>query len=381
MITKNRKISVNYRPLQTSGEIEVIGSVPSTQVYQADKGEYTPDYTLTPLTLYPRCNATDPDAIVKIGGVNSGITNMKWYERVGTTRKLIDSSNTNYVVTESGTNKGQILIRRNSSTTNPLTLEFYAEYVDSRTGQTYVYQYTHLLRAVDGSDAIPVLMIDSPSALNWNPCREISRQTITAKLMAGDLDVTATTRCRFFWYRVLPTGTLELIVDGNGDNDFEIVSISKNVLVIDRDFIGPDQTYVCKASYVQTGTPASTPDSNIAQTSTAIRRRIPTVECDWKGVPEGVADGTKVIYPKPIIRDTEGDIPNPSEQFNCKWYTKAAGASSYSLVATGYSPSIPFTDGMMLSLEVEDRGPWCTVTSGGKYVASGDKIIVARKNG
>lgn len=59
MQTIQKKIEVNYRPLQTSGGIEVVGSVPDVQVYQADKAEYTPDYTLTPLTLFPRCNATD----------------------------------------------------------------------------------------------------------------------------------------------------------------------------------------------------------------------------------------------------------------------------------------------------------------------------------
>ena len=67
MATKQRKIEINYRLLQTSCNIEVVGSVPDMQVYQADKAEYTPDYTLTPLVLFPRCNATDPEAVTKIG--------------------------------------------------------------------------------------------------------------------------------------------------------------------------------------------------------------------------------------------------------------------------------------------------------------------------
>lgn len=76
MQSKQRKITINYRPLQISGDIEVVGSVPDMQVYQADKNEYTPDYTLTPLTLFPRCNATDPDAVAKLGTVNASLTNM-----------------------------------------------------------------------------------------------------------------------------------------------------------------------------------------------------------------------------------------------------------------------------------------------------------------
>lgn len=382
MVRKHKKFEINYRPLQMSGGIEVVGSVPDTQVYQADKKEFTPDYTLTPLTLFPRCNATDPDAIVVLGCVNSKLVNMKWYERIGATRTLITSSNTSYAITETGVNKGQIFMKKNSTTINPITLEFYAEYVDTRTGQTLVYQFSRLVRAVDGSDALPVLMIDSPSSLDWNPCREQAQQTIAAKLIVGDIDVTATSKCRFFFYRVIPgTGALELIVNGNGDNDFEIVSISKNVLVIDRNYIGPDQTYIVKASYAQTGTPSATPDAGIPSVSTYIRRRMPNIECDWEGVPQGVADGTKIIKPKPLIWDTMGMIPNPSDYFNCKWSTKLPGAASETLVATGFAPSIPFVDGMMLYLDVEDRGPYCAVASGSAYVFSGSKLIVAHKYG
>lgn len=112
MQTIQKKIEVNYRPLQTSGGIEVVGSVPDVQVYQADKAEYTPDYTLTPLTLFPRCNATDPDAVVKVGAVNASLVNMKWYERLNGVRTLITSANKSYVITETGAEKGKIQVKK-----------------------------------------------------------------------------------------------------------------------------------------------------------------------------------------------------------------------------------------------------------------------------
>ena len=244
MATKQRKIEINYRLLQTSCNIEVVGSVPDMQVYQADKAEYTPDYTLTPLVLFPRCNATDPEAVTKIGAVNSRLTNMKWYERIGTTRTLITSTNTGYSITESGDSKGQITMKKNVTVLKPVTLEFYAEYADTRTGQLFTFQMSRLVRAVDGTDAIPVLTIDSPSTLDWNPVRDITAQTITAKLMVGDTDVTATGKCKFFWYRLLSTGALEAITTGAGDNDWEFVSLNKNVYKIDRNYIGDDITIV-----------------------------------------------------------------------------------------------------------------------------------------
>lgn len=376
-----KKLTINYRPLQTSGDIEVVGSVPDVQVYQADKAEYTPDYTLTPLTLFPRCNATDPDAVVKVGAVNASLVNMKWYERINGTRTLITPTNANYVITETGADKGKIQVKKNAVPGSPITLEFYAEYVDSkRTGQTHVYRFSRLVRAIDGSEAQPKLMIDSPSGLDWNPCRDITNQVITARLLVGDMDVTATDKCKFFWYRKLDTGALEAITDGNGDNDWEFVSLAKNVLTIDRDYIGHDITYVVKASYSSDGTPAATPDTDIDYVSTTIRRRIPSIEIDWEGVPQQVADGTKNVYPKPVICDTVGIIPNPSTFFDCEWYTKV-GAGNYTLAATGYAPTIPFVDGMMLQLKVIDKGPYAAVvTSDGKFITdSNGKFIVARK--
>ena len=253
MQTIQKKIEVNYRPLQTSGGIEVVGSVPDVQVYQADKAEYTPDYTLTPLTLFPRCNATDPDAVVKVGAVNASLVNMKWYERLNGVRTLITSANKSYVITETGAEKGKIQVKKNTVPGSPVTLEFYAEYVDAkRTGQTHVYRFSRLVRAVDGSEAQPKLMVDSPSALDWNPCRDIARQAITAKLLVGDMDVTTTDKCRLFFFRKLDTGALEQITTVTATMTGSSYHLPKNVLTIDRDYIGHEQTYVVKASYSRT---------------------------------------------------------------------------------------------------------------------------------
>jgi hypothetical protein len=380
--SKQRKIQVNYRPLQTSGRIEVVGSVPSVQVYQADKGEYTPDYTLTPLTLFPRCNATDPSALTVPGTVNSKLTNMQWYETIGGTRKLIESTNADYEITTDGTNKGQLKVKKNVSPTQALTLDFYGEYVDSgRSGQTYVFRYTYLVRTVDGTEAAPVLMIDCPAGRDWNPLRDQSQQTITAKMIVADVDVTTSGKCKFFFYRVLDTGALQAITSTTGDNDWEVVSVSANQLTVDMDYIGHEQSYVVKASYDAGGSPASQPDYSIAYKSTTLRRRIPALDVDYSGVPGEVPGGTTAIYPEAVIRDTLGTVPTPEAVLECSWLTKV-GAGSYALKAQGMSVEIPYQDGMMLEMQVADRGPWAAVVdSSGKYVTdSQGRPLVARKS-
>lgn len=353
---KQRRIEINYRQLQTSGGMEVVGSVAARQSYDSATEEFAPDYTLTPLVLYPRCTATDPDKYTKSGVVNASLTNMHWYERIGGTRTEITASNANYIITQSGDQKGQIQVKKNSSVLNPTTLEFEAEYADTRTGQVFKFRLSQVVICNDQTDAAPTLSIDSPSTLEWNPVRQQKQQAITATLMSGNTDVTDSENTAFFWYRLNGT-SLEQITDGGGDNDWEVVSIDGNKLVIDRDFIGEEQTYVCRAHYSADGTAPSAPSVSDPTASTVIRRRIQKVECDWQGVTQGVPGGTSVILPEGFVRDTLGVIEDPEEWFKFIWYTKAKGAANYTKAAVGRTPRIPFTDGMMLQLEVEDKGP------------------------
>ena len=382
MYKRQKHIEVQYPPLRLSGSIEVQGSVPGMQVYQADRQEYTPDYTLTPLTLFPRCNATDPDSLQAQGPVNAQLTNMQWYEVADGTRALIGADNTDYAITQSGEEKGKLQVRKNIGTVSPLTLEFQAEYVDSgRSGERYVFRYSFLVKAVDGSEAQPVLAIDSPAGLDWNPLRDRAQQAITARLLVADEDVTATDKCRIFFYRRLPdTGALELISDGNGDNDWEVVAVEKALLTIDRDYIGHGQTYVVKASYDKDGKPAAEPDDTIAPATTTIRRRIPALDCDYSGVPLQVPRGTTTLYPRAVVRDTKGVLTDPWDVLQANWYAKT-GVGSYSLVAQGEAPDIAFSAGMMLQLEVADRGPLACVTdTSGRYVTDAQgRVLTARK--
>lgn len=383
MYKKSKKIRVNYSLLKTACSIETVGSVPASQIYQADLGEYTPDYTLTPLVLFPRCTAIDPDALTAEQTVNASLTNMKWYERVDGVQTLITAGNGNYTITSEGESKGQISVNRNVDTLSPVTLEFSADYADTRTGQVYTFRRTVLVRAIDGTAAVPVLMIDSPETVEWNPVRDLSQQVITARLMISDTDVTESGNAKFFFYRLVKdTGALEQIT--GGDADWEWVAQTGNVLTIDRDYIGNENTYVVKASYDGGGSPADTPDDAISMRSTTIRRRIPKLVIDWEGAPTELPSGTVNLYPKPIVMDTVGIIPEEVllKLFSFRWYIQAPSATSYSLAAQEMKPTIPFVADMMLQLEVLDRGPLklVTDTAGTSYVTDASGTVVVGRS-
>lgn len=374
-----KRLTISRRPLQTSGGIEIVGSVPSLQVFQAEDGTYTPDYTLTPLVLFPRCNATDPDAYENSGGVNAELTNMSWHEIADGTRTLIQSTDAGYSIVTEGAEKGQIQVRKNSSPGHPITLEFYAEYVDPlRPGECYPFRFSFGIRCKDGTEATPVLSLDSPAGVDWNPLRESPQQSIRAALFLSGKEAPASDR-RFFFYRLNEeTGALSLIT-GDGDDDWEVVSVSDDTLTVDRDKMGVGVTYVVKASYGKGGSPSSTPDDSISYRTTSIRRRIPHLEAGWEGIPQQFPDGTVAVCPKPWVRDGTGVLDDPWDVLCADWYKASAPGSSYSLaVHDSVSPKIAFTDGMMLKLEVKDRGPYAVVVSGGSYVTSGGSFVLSR---
>lgn len=357
LASKQRGLNVNYTPLQVSGSIEVVGSVPDRQIYSADTKEYTPDYTLTPLVLFPRCNATDPDSYIKSGAVNASLTNMKWYQIIGTQRTLIDSGNTNYEITNEGDSKGQLKVKRNSNVATPLAFEFYAEYVDTRTNQVYVFRMSTVIPVSDATLPAPVLKLDNPATVAWNPLRNPLTRKITASVFAGESDIASDKqKCKFFWYR-MNEGNLEPITDGNGDNDWEVEAIDHNTLTINQDYIGEEQTYVCKLGYSADGSLPSAPPDDAPTATTTIRRRIPEVEVDWKGAPTQVAGGTEKITLEAFVTDGMGVVPNPEECFRFVWNVKSPYSQSYSKQAEGIKPTITFIPGMMLQVEVEDRGP------------------------
>lgn len=379
---KSKRININYKPLQTSCDIEVVGSVPGKQIYQADLGEWTPDYTLTPLTLFPRCNATDPQAVKKIGVVNASLTNMVWYERVDGVRRLIESTNAEYSIVYEGSNKGQIQVRKNVQPLHPVTLEFEAEYADARTGQVFKFRMSCLVSCTDGTAALPVLTIDSPSTYDWNPVREkTSQQTVTARVTVGGEDVTLTDKCRLFWYvKDTVTGTLTQLT-GTGEEEWQSVSLTKHQYTLDRDFMGDEMVIVVKCTYDADGHPAAAPDVWDEVATTVIRRRIPKLECDWCGVPSGVADGTAYLYPEPIVTDSKGVIDVPEEMFRFYWNVKKPTDAGFTRVADCKNPRIPFTDGMLLELEVADRGAYVLLTQDGALVTKDGVPVYVRKNG
>lgn len=372
---KTKKIEVNYKPLSVHMAINEVGSVSSLQTYDAVTGIFEADYTLTPLVLLPQCDVVDKDGIIKGFNINSSLTNLKWYEIIDGNRTLIETTNASYEITQEGVNKGQIKVKKNAALLHPITLDFYAEYLDTRTNQIIVYRQSKLIKCINATDANPLLTLDSESTHLYNPWEDPVQQTIVATLMAGETDFTGVSAKRkFFWYKRRENGNLTLA--GSDEFDLDVVSVNDNVLVIDREAIGEKETYICKATFSPDGSPDASPTDADPTATTTIVRRLPDYDYDITNIPNRIAPGTASVNPKVVVTGAKGVINNAMQELKATWYKDST------VIGTGESPSLSasnVTSGL-LGVDMTDRGNYkILATSEGKAIlASADKVIIAK---
>ena len=107
---KTRRLDFKFTPLQLSVSMTLEGSVPNEQTYDADSGEYAPDYSLTPAAIKPTVGIIDRDGILQSGCVNSQLTDVSWCRVVdGVEQTTLVNATNQQVITFSGDDTGKIL--------------------------------------------------------------------------------------------------------------------------------------------------------------------------------------------------------------------------------------------------------------------------------
>lgn len=358
---KTRRFDFNWKPLQLQISFAVDGSVPDQQNYNADTQEYTPDYTLTPLIIQPYISILDKDAVLAAGSVNHALANVRWYEVINGIKTLIAADNADYEIIDSGGNAGRIKVKRNAEPKVPITLVFYAEYIDSRNGQVMVIQGSYLISCNSASDIVRV-ELDAAAQSVFNPLSDEPTQTVTATVWVGDR-VCDNSKYALVWE----------VQDESGDwhtaetdtvMDYDI-TINGNSATIDRRLMGSEMHLRCRVKYSADGNPESVALTDASPGAEVVFvRRVPKYEFDFTGVPYNIPAGVLVIAPTAIIRTTKGDITAPEKELLPLWYVatnKAGGSLSYSLVTHGLNPTISTSKmdnnyGAVIGLDVVDRG-------------------------
>ena len=385
---KTKRFDFNFRPLQINVSFSIEGSVPDRQTYDADNAEYTPDYTVTPVIIQPNVSRMDKDEILLAGRINQYLTNIKWYEIAGSTKTQIAANNANYEITTSGDNAGRIKAKKNATQGLPITLQFYAEYIDSRTNQLHVVQGTHQLICDNATVYMPVLSLNAADTTIYNPLSDADTQTVTASLKLGADECPAAKRI-FVWEKWNPNDTVWAVVGAETTLDYDvIVSEDGSSCTVNRNLIGADLYLRCRAKYDINGSPGGVTLNDASPCKViAFVRRISKFEFDYFGVPTNIPGDIMAVSPTAKIWNTNGDITNPERELLPLWYiatNKASGSLSYALVAQGMNPVILTTAlsplyGAVIGLDVIDRGPWASMEDADGVVfedGSGNLILI-----
>ena len=382
---KTRRFDFDFKPLQLSRTIATDGSVPSRQTYDAETGEYTPDYTLTALIIQPRIGQMDKDEILPSGSINHRLANVRWYEIIDGTRALIASDNANYEITTSGGNAGRIKVKKNAQPGHPITLEFYAEYQDPRTNQLHIIQDTFPVMCGNAT-AVPVLYLDAADQTIYDPLIDTDKQTVHASLKLGTKECDAANRV-FVWELYREDGTWsEVGADATLDYFIAVAADGLSVTV-DRSLMGESCALRCRAKYDSEGNPAGvTLDASSPSKIVEFVRRIHKYDFDIVDCPVNIPAGLLAIAPQASIYDTHGEIANAEKELIVLWYVatnKASGALSYTQIAHGKTPDTLPTSAMsdqygaVYGIDVKDIGPVAAWEDGdGKVFEDGDGNII-----
>lgn len=375
-----RYFGFNFKPLQVSRSMEVLGSVPARQRYNPADGGHTPDYTLTPLTLFPHVLVRDPNGVTPSGDANSRLTNIRWHSIMNGVKSLIDftaTSDFSLAGAEGTATAGCLEVKTNVSPGMPMTLVFSADLPDMNTSQVHHVEMSFpVFASADTSEL--TLELDTPAASPYNPLRMSPSLVINARLLYGGTAVPVADSL-FVWERLRDDGSWEVTGTDILDYDVEVDSSDPSMVTVRRDLMGTDLCLRCRAEY-EPGVPAASLSVSAASPVAVVTlsRRIPEMHWDIAGVPMNIMPSLKTIYPEAVAYDNTGVVDNWESVFDVRW---RIGSNRRPATAGGAQPTITFTDagrgksvaipisavadmskGAIIDLTPEDRGPLCALT-------------------
>lgn len=398
--SKTRRLGIRYNPLDFSCEITPYGGITDRQVYNSRDGGFSPDYSvLSPLTLFPICNAIDSKKEVNKEYINDELTNIQWFELVynSSSKKYVRgnaiTTGNDYKVIETsgdGLVRGMLLVKKNSSVNEPIRLEFSADYVDTRTGKVITYTAQKNIFCDSTERPAPVLHV-SPRVVPWNPLQDGDNVTFEATLNDGATEVTDSKNTKFLWYRktnITDKGYTLVPITGSGETDFDIVSLTTkkatvdgkevdvygNKLTINCNFVGDAEYYYCRAIYRSDGLKSNTEaDGFDPYEELAVIRSMPNFSVDWVGAGDSLDEDISYIHPTAIVSYAGQDVSNPEEFFKLTWHASYDNGKNWSVVGYGENPQITFVDGMWLRVTANDLGAYkMIVDDDGNYMIDDD---------
>ena len=370
------------------------------------EGEYSPDWSQTPLILTPELSLYDPDGVT--GGTVPSFDTVQWEIFVDGVKQT-DAQLTGKHTVNATT--GELQWKGNLAEGE--TLSFRVTVTFAAGGRGYTASATFTARCEVTSIRVPRLYLDKPTTQKYNFVREEADAVITATLIApgkvyvcdgsGNDDT-----CQFVWFRRNGAGKWTRIypdTDSRRDiMDYDVMinadasaPADNSKLTVHRDMMGQKIDIMCRAIYYEGGkcygggitqtTSYDTDgtlidggdyaDSPVAFYTTERFLRDTVVE--MQQLRRTNSANSEAVYPVAYLADQMGEIEALEKHFNVKWKTASAwNGTATTTVAEGAKPVIPFSavNGKSLTVEIEEKGSLKAITNNNKVLTYNGKIIL-----
>lgn len=361
----SKNIVTRFDPLQTVLSFDIEGGS-TVQSYNFDFGEYEPDRDITPLLIIPIVQVFDPHGILESGRVNKYIS-FRWYRN----GELIVNGEDYQVDNTQTDTRGALTVMENVLSGERVTLDFEAEYLDSRKGQLVRFRGKQVLscETVEKSDV--QILIDKPTTMTYNPISDQREITINLKALNGSREIE---KIKYFLY----TKNGDVIEPVNADShDLEIVSFTGNVLKVDLAYINNVKNYrVYGTQYVDDAPVSPATDSPLLDFS--IKRRFPMYEIDFDdyGRIQPWQDSYKV---EAVVLVNGVAIEDPAKYFDIDYYHKRVNTNycfGHGNEATLKFPAGVYEKDSAVELEVAEKESLKAMSDNGKVVTFNNMILV-----
>lgn len=390
-----KRLDREFRPLEYVESIDPVGNVPSIQQYDSDFNEYTPDYGLSlnggyvsPLVLQPHVYAHEKGGDEGDSEVTAQLADMRWTEIIanGSTvtstlcQNVMYEGHEAYTVVTSGANIGRLYIHRNFQVGTAVTLRFEASHVDTRDNSIHTVNMEFPVLCVQGIMAPLRLDVDCLETFAWNPLRESPYRTITARLLRGARVQSGIT---FHWCKRRSNDAYTALGSDIYDDLGYSISQDTSQLSLDMSLMGESLELLVWAEYGG----VTTYSDSVPSKQLKLMRLMPKVTPGYVGVPSNIEEDTVEVYPKLLVTDGVGVITDPLKEFVVEWKVASGvpGAQSHSYTVVDKNVTEPViatsrmnANGMMLGVELTDRGARKRIVHGGKQVVHNGKVVINR---
>lgn len=392
--TDTKKIDVQPIGYGQSINIVVRSNTVNRQTYDAVTKLFTPDYSMSPLVIFPECQLIDPDSPLKSILINASLQSFSWQliTKSGATEIATKAGSTveGYSVVVSGDDAGQITVERNADIGVRRTLRFVGVWIDNPSG--YCYRFTKDIPLVleDVTDARAFITLDMPNTDKWNPFRQQSMRTINALIMVGSHNMTNDSKVKTFWYRIIDSSTRQLISDVNDEENWEITAVTKGKngqvisITVDRDKMGEGVSYEVRCAYRTDGNLPSEPQEGDPVATTTLQRCFPVINARFAS--RRVSGTCSSVLLKAIVSDGQGVIPDWENVAYGEWYrvnvavdTNGKVSETETFLGRGSEIAVDPSQVNSIRFKVVDRGATVALTDDeGSYLTDDDARLVEK---